>query len=73
MQQRSNNSNAPEQSQAIGELQRVSVSGDWNRCAAKPKISAALQSLSVRVHNLKIYYALGSGIYEFPHVSQNCS
>jgi hypothetical protein len=26
-----NNPNAPEQSQVIGELQRLSVSGDWNR------------------------------------------
>jgi hypothetical protein len=26
-----NNPNAPEQSQAIGGLQRVSVSGDWGR------------------------------------------
>jgi hypothetical protein len=30
-----NNPNAPEQSQAIGGLQRVSVSGDWGRCASQ--------------------------------------
>jgi hypothetical protein len=29
-----NNPNAPEQSQVIGELKRVSVSGDWERYAA---------------------------------------
>jgi hypothetical protein len=29
-----NNPNAPEQSQAIGGLQRVSVFGDWGRYAA---------------------------------------
>jgi hypothetical protein len=37
-----NNPNAPEQSQAIGELQRVSVSGDWNRYAAKLSMNIAL-------------------------------
>jgi len=29
-----NNPNAPEQSQVIGEVQRLSVSGDWERSAA---------------------------------------
>jgi hypothetical protein len=38
-------------------------------CAAKLTISEALWSLSVHVRNLKIYYVLGSGIYEFPNVS----
>ncbi len=30
-----NNPNTPEQSQAIGELQRLSVFGDWGRYAAR--------------------------------------
>lgn len=29
--EQANNPNAPEHSQAIGELQRLSVSGDWER------------------------------------------
>jgi len=29
-----NNPNAPEQSQVIGEVQRLSMSGDWERYAA---------------------------------------
>jgi hypothetical protein len=32
-----NNPNAPEQSQAIGELQRLSVSGDWERSTRDSK------------------------------------
>lgn len=39
-----NNSNVPEHSQAIGELQRLSVSGDWSRYAADSSTEAQPKS-----------------------------
>jgi hypothetical protein len=42
-----NNPNAPEQSQAIGGLQRVSVSSDWGRYAASNLGGGTAESLSV--------------------------
>lgn len=49
------------------------VAAQLCRCAGKLTIRVVIWSSSVRVHNLKIYYVLDSGIHEFPNVSLGCS